>query len=122
MAWHNKPIANLLSNPCDNFAVMAKELQPIDVTNIPDLLRLAKDVRETQIPRVLKQGDDEIAVVTPVARARIRSRRAKPIARSDSLFGIVGLAHSNGATDVSENVDKYLADAIYEELHPPTEK
>ncbi|MFN0074561.1 MAG: hypothetical protein ACKVVP_24025 [Chloroflexota bacterium] len=101
---------------------MAKELQPMDVTNIPDLLRLAEEVRETQTPRVLTQGDDEIAVLSPVVPSRTRARRAKPIPRTDSLFNIVGLAHSDGPTDVSENVDKYLAEAVYAKSHPPTEK
>ena len=101
---------------------MAKVLQSIDVTNIPDLLRVAEEVRDAQAPRVLTQGDDEIAVISPVRTARAKARRAQPIPRTDSLFGIVGLIRSEGSGDVSENVDKYLAEAMYAELHPSTEK
>lgn len=94
----------------------------MDVTHIPDLLRLTEEVRETQTPRVLTPGDDEIAVLSPVVQSGTRTRRARSIPRTDSLFGIVGLANSEGPGDVSENVDKYLAEAMYAELHPPTEK
>ena len=42
----------------------------------------------------------------------------KPIPRTDTIFNIIGLGSSDGPTDVSSNVDEYLAEAIYAESHP----
>jgi hypothetical protein len=57
------------------------------------------------------------------SRKRAPARRT-PIPRTDSIFNIIGLGKSSlptseEPTDVSSNVDKYLAEAIYAESHPP---
>jgi hypothetical protein len=38
----------------------------IDVSDLPDLKRVAEEVRDRQEPIVLRSGDAEIAVVTPI--------------------------------------------------------
>jgi hypothetical protein len=63
---------------------MAKELAPIDITNIPDLLRVAEDVHATKRPRVLRRNDEDIAVVMPIAGAP-GSRRSPRSAVADAL-------------------------------------
>ena len=42
---------------------------PIDISNHPDILRLAEEVRATRAPRVLKRNRESIAVVMPLATA-----------------------------------------------------
>jgi hypothetical protein len=46
---------------------MAKEPAAIDGTHLPELLRVAEDVRATNTPPVLRRNDEDIAVVIPVA-------------------------------------------------------
>lgn len=102
---------------------MAKELIPTDITNTPEVLRLAEEVARSGLPRLLKREGQELAVLTPVAPpapTRRRSRRlGQPIPHTDPLFRIVGLGSAEGPSDVSQNPDAYLAAASYEESHPP---
>ena len=41
---------------------------PIDISNNPELLRLAKEVAETKTPRELKQDNKTVAVIMPVEK------------------------------------------------------
>ncbi len=54
---------------------MQKETDSVDITNIPDLLRLAEEVRATKQPRLLKRGDEEVAILTPVTRSSTAANR-----------------------------------------------
>jgi hypothetical protein len=56
---------------------MARELTRIDISNVPELLRVAEDVRATNTPRVLQRDNEDIAVVVPIAE-RPRAGRAAP--------------------------------------------
>jgi len=46
---------------------MAQQPTPVDVSDLPDLLRLAEEVRATRRPRVLRRGDEDLAVLMPLA-------------------------------------------------------
>lgn len=46
---------------------MNRNLTPLDISNQPDILRLAEEVRATRTPRVLKRDNESIAVVMPLA-------------------------------------------------------
>jgi hypothetical protein len=48
---------------------MNRSLTPIDISNQPDILRLAEEVQTTRTPRVLKRANESIAVVMPLATA-----------------------------------------------------
>jgi hypothetical protein len=53
---------------------MAAEQQPLDITALPELSRLADEVQQTRQPRVWRRGDRDVAVLAgltdndPVAR------------------------------------------------------
>ncbi len=51
---------------------MAAQQKYFDITNAPDLLRLAEEVRATREPCVLRRADEDIAVVVPVKKRRAR--------------------------------------------------
>ena len=73
---------------------MAKELTPIDVTNTPELLRLAEEVRASGEPRVLRRDSEDMAVVVPISprpKRRTRSRIQAPTGQSvaEATFGAV---------------------------------
>jgi antitoxin (DNA-binding transcriptional repressor) of toxin-antitoxin stability system len=108
-----------------------QKLNPtIDISNLPDLLRLVEEVQASGQPRVLTRGDQQVAVLSPVSApdnplAASEASPTLPEAPSDpdedlraarALFGnFIGIGNSAGSpddpTDVSENKHKYLADA-----------
>lgn len=89
---------------------MASELSPIDSTRIPELLTLAEEVRRTGKPRRVQRGHEDIALLVPVTPAH--RRRGRPTSAADPLWNIVGMVTvADGPTDVSEQVDRYLAEA-----------
>ena len=100
---------------------MATELKPLDIGDNPDLLRLVEQIQRADAPRVLQHDGRDVAVVTPIKRAK-KSPRPRPTRPDDPLWRIVGLAGNdedldpNRPTDVSSNKDKYLAEA-YADLH-----
>jgi hypothetical protein len=53
---------------------MARELKPIDISNVPDLLRLVEEVRSTNEPRLLRRDSEDLAVLAPVRSASKRPR------------------------------------------------
>ena len=44
---------------------MAKELASIDISNIPELLRLVEEVRKSEKPRVLRRDSEDLAILMP---------------------------------------------------------
>lgn len=54
---------------------MIKELKPIDITNVPELLSLAEEVHRTNEPRLLRRESEDLAILMPVKPAPRRRRR-----------------------------------------------
>lgn len=83
---------------------MARELKAIDVSTVPELLRLAEEVHNTQEPRVLRRAGEDLALLTPVKPASKRRRkREKTQADYDAFRAAAG-----GWKDV--DTDKLIAD------------
>jgi hypothetical protein len=60
----------------------------LDVSNAPELLRLAEEVRASNTPRVLSRDDEPLAVVVPVRRPRKAKRpTAEDLAATLSTAG-----------------------------------
>lgn len=95
---------------------MAKDLKPIDITHTPEVLRLAEEVAKSGIPRILRKDNEDVAVISPASSTPKRSqRRGRPTYKDDPVWRIVGIADADAPedlpSDISSNVDKYLADA-----------
>ncbi len=100
---------------------MATEQIAIDVNQIPGLGDLVEAVRRDQKSRVLQRDGETLAYLEPAPPVAARpstkgaagkvSRRSKRFTMADPLWDIVGIATSGGPGDVSENKDKYLAEA-----------
>ncbi len=89
---------------------MAKELKRIDIGSIPELLKLAQEVRTTNEPAVLQQESEDVVLLSPIKPVSKRRGRGKPTTADDPLWKLVGIGHS-GRGDISANKHKYLADA-----------
>ena len=91
---------------------MARELEPIDIRDAPDLLRLAEEVHRTRTPRLVRRDHKDLVVVSPVPPAAKKRRpRGRVLTEADPLFDLIGIGHSGGPGDVSANKHHYLAEA-----------
>lgn len=97
-----------------------KEATNVDNSNIPELLRLAEEVKDTKEPKILRRDGEELAVLVPLAyRPLVRrgSRRTKTKADLEAFRAAAG-----SWKDV--DTDKLIAD-IYESrklsARPPVE-
>ena len=86
---------------------MANELTPIDISTMPDLARLADEVRSTKRPRLLRRNNEDVAVLVPATPAKPRRRRKAATAADDAAF----LASAGSWHDV--DTDRLLTD-VYE--------
>jgi len=89
---------------------MAREVERIDISNSPDLLRIAEQVRDTKQPRLLRKNGEDLALITPLRPASARRVKGRPTSADDPLWNIVGLASTPEPTDASKK-HEYLADA-----------
>ena len=97
---------------------MPAELKSIDISDIPELVRIAEEVRDTNEPRVLRRDGEEIAVLVPVRPARKRTtKRARTEADYEAFRSAAG-------SWKEVDTDKLIAD-IYESRRrssrPPVE-
>jgi hypothetical protein len=51
---------------------MPEAYKPIDISNDPELLKLAEEVYTTHEPRILRRDDEDLAVLMPVKPKRKR--------------------------------------------------
>lgn len=89
---------------------MAKEQPAYDITNFPELERLAEEVRDSHRPRVLRRGGEVIAKIVPAAplRAHLPGQRRREKTKEDiEAF----LASAGSWSDV--DTEKFKAD-LYE--------
>ena len=96
---------------------MASELAPIDISSMPDLARLADEVRSTKKTRVLRRNNEDVALLVPATPAK-RRRRAKAVSPADDA---AFLASAGSWKDA--DTDALLTD-IYESRRssrPPVE-
>lgn len=98
---------------------MSKELKPIDISNVPEVLRLVEEVRKNAEPRLLRRDSEDLAILTPVMPARKHvTRRAKTKEDYEAFLSSAG--SWKGLVDT----DKLVAD-IYESRRlssrPPVE-
>jgi hypothetical protein len=68
---------------------MTTELIPFDIRSNPELARLADEVRATGKPRVLRRGDEDVAVLIPAATPKPTARKRHGRSPLDESFGAI---------------------------------
>ena len=63
---------------------------PIDITNMPELVRIAEEVDATNKPRVLKRDNTTLAILTPVKKKQPHQAKQKAIKEALALAGAWG--------------------------------
>jgi hypothetical protein len=64
--------------------------EAIDVRDLPELEKLAEEVRRTGERRVLRRGDEDLAMIVPVPRPRRSRRREKTEAEIEAFLSAAG--------------------------------
>ena len=98
---------------------MQRELKHIDISNVPELVRIAEEVRITNQPRILRRDSEDLAVLIPVTPS-LQRRAKREITEADYEAFLSAAGSWNGLVDA----DKLIAD-IYESRRissrPPAE-
>ena len=72
-------------------STIAKEFKAVDISDAPELLRLAEEVRASREPRLLRRNGEDLAVLTPLAHApRRRHTRTKTSADLETFRSSAG--------------------------------
>jgi hypothetical protein len=79
-----------------------KEPKPVDITSMPEVLRLAQEVARSGVPVMLMADGEELAALTPACKPKRRPGRAKPVTKDDPLFRLIGSGRSRTSGGVSE--------------------
>lgn len=69
---------------------MAAHPTPIDISNMPDLVRLTKQVETTRTPLELKRENKIVAVLTPMEQSTSEQAKKKAIEEVLALAGAWG--------------------------------
>jgi hypothetical protein len=97
---------------------VAKAARELDITDLPELRRLAEEVAVSDAPCRLVSGDRVLAVISPAggrngaSESKPRRRRSEPyLTKDDPLFGLIGIGASGIPGGVSSNKHEALASA-----------
>ncbi len=60
---------------------------PIDITNMPDLVRIAEEVEATRKPRELRRENTPLALLTPVKKKQAHQAKSKAMKEALALAG-----------------------------------
>jgi hypothetical protein len=69
---------------------MTVDTTPIEISNNPELLRLAEEVEATNKPRLLKRDNVPVALLTPVKKKQTSQAKIKAINEALPLAGAWG--------------------------------
>jgi hypothetical protein len=90
---------------------MSTAPRPLDVSDQPELLRLAEEVHASGEARLLRRARQELAVLLPAKPRPRSSSRARPLAADDALFRLIGIGSGEVPGGVSGRKHEYLAQA-----------
>lgn len=79
-----------------------------DLSQYPELLAFAQEVKRSGTPRVLSSNGEELVRVSPIT-TRKRRPRGKRTSAADPIWDIIGMGQSGEPSNVSEHVDEFLA-------------
>jgi hypothetical protein len=74
--------------------IMTQEIEAMDISDQPELVRLAEEVRSSQRARILRRDGEDLAMLTPLQAPTKRSRKKGAFTREDPLFGLIGIGDS----------------------------
>jgi hypothetical protein len=101
---------------------MTRRLEPLDVTDAPEVRALAEEVARTGVPRVLTREGADLAVISPVSRGRGRlARSPQSTSPNDWLDDLIGIGRSSEPSAVSSHIHAHVAKALNDEIEQTTD-
>ena len=97
---------------------MARRLKHIDISRLPELLRIAEEVRNSSEPRILRRDSEDVAILMPVKPTSRHAKRVKTKADREAFLASAG--SWKGIVDA----DRFIADVYESRRHssrPPVE-
>src|SRR5207245_4587921 len=85
-----------------------REIKHLDISNVPELLRIAEEVRITHQPRILRRDSEDLAILMPVTPSSQR-RLKRELTESDYQAFLSAAGSWSGLVDF----DKLITN-IYE--------
>jgi hypothetical protein len=82
---------------------MSKHMQPIDISKIPDLVRIVEEMKDAKEPRILKKGSAPVAMLMPLET----STNQRQESTGESLLRLAKIG-GKGPADLSTRIDDYL--------------
>lgn len=87
---------------------MQSELKHIDISNVPELMRIVEEMLANRQPRILSRDDEDVAILMPVA-----STPERPTEQEKSESDYEAFLSAAGSWNGLIDPDKLIAD-IYE--------
>jgi hypothetical protein len=78
-------------------------MQPIDISNIPDLVKIVEDMKDAKEPRILKKGSAPVAMLMPLETSAGQRQEST----GESLLRLAAIG-GKGPTDLSTRIDDFL--------------
>lgn len=85
--------------------MVRKEAKYVDISNIPELLRLADEVRNSGDIHILEKDGEELVEVRPAKPAKKRRVPKGVLTEDDPLWKLFGSARSAEPTDASKKYE-----------------
>ncbi len=89
---------------CYNRLSMTQHATPIDITNMPDLVKIAEEVEATKTPRELRRENKTVAVIVPAATPAGKKKREKTTADDEAFFAAFGSWKDVDTDTLNQNI------------------
>jgi hypothetical protein len=100
---------------------MSIHLTPLDISNLPDLVRLVEEMKHTKQPRILKQDSETVAMLMPMETATQRHKAIdsfdfKPLDEVKTSFLEAGYSEAevNDMLEAMSELPQYAGQSIRE--------
>ena len=97
---------------------MARAVQVVDVSDAPELLRLAEEVHRTHEPRILQRDGEALALLVPVGPTGARRPRKRRTSADEEAFRSAACSWRDVDTD---RLIADLYDSRRRSIRPPVE-
>ncbi len=75
------------------------ELETVDISTYPELQQLVEDMRRTDEPRLLRLGDEDVAILSPIKK---RGRRKRERTQEDREAFLASAGSWEGLVDTEK--------------------
>ncbi len=86
---------------------MQREQKHIDISNVPELIRIVEEMLATRQPRILSRDDEDVAVLMPVAASAPEGPTQQEKSEADYEAFLSAAGSWNGLIDPDELIAQF---------------